>query len=71
MEAIKFDEKSLSRFPVAFYFSAVKAFEERIRAAECGQERFQRMRDEYSDLFCRFDEAYKRTQKSELTEKIL
>ncbi len=36
MEAIKFDEKSLSRYPVAFYFSATKAFEERIRAAECG-----------------------------------
>ena len=70
MEAIKFDEKSLSRYSVAFYFSAVKAFEERIRAAECGQERFQRMRDEYSRLFVAFDEAYKRTQKSELTAKI-
>ena len=55
---------------MAFYFSAVKAFEERIRAAECGLERFQRMRDEYGDLFRRFDEAYKRTQKSELTAKI-
>lgn len=70
MEAFKFDEKSLSRYPVAFYFSAVKAFEGRIRAAECGQERFQRMRDEYSRLFVAFDEAYKRTQKSELTAKI-
>ncbi len=70
MEAIKFDERSLSRYPVAFYFSATKAFEERIRAAECGLERFQRMRDEYGDLFRRFDEAYKRTQKSELTAKI-
>lgn len=55
---------------MAYYFSAVKAFEERIRAAECGQERFQRMLDEYDDLFRRFDEAYKRTQKSELTAKI-
>jgi len=27
------------------------------------------MRDEYGDLFRRFDEAYKRTQKSELTAK--
>lgn len=35
MVAIIFDEKSLSRFPVAFYFSAVKSFEERIGAAEC------------------------------------
>ena len=32
MEAIKFDEKSLSRFPVAFYFSAVEAFGKRIGA---------------------------------------
>ncbi len=70
MDAIKFSDKALSVFPMAFYFSAVKAFEERIRAAECGQERFQRMRDEYSRLFVAFDEAYKRTQKSELTEKI-
>ena len=70
MEAIKFDEKSLSRFPVAFYFSAVEAFDKRIMAAECGQERFQRMRDEYDRLFVAFDEAYKRTQKSELTAKI-
>ncbi len=70
MDATKFNEKALSNYPVAFYFSAVKAFEERIRAAECGQERFQRMRDEYSRLFKAFDEAYKRTQKSELTAKI-
>ena len=55
---------------MAYYFSAVKAFEERIRTAECGQERFQRMRDEYSRLFVAFDEDYKRTQKSELTAKI-
>lgn len=48
----------------------MKAFEERIRTAECGLERFQRMRDEYSRLFVAFDEAYKRTQKSELTAKI-
>lgn len=34
------------------------------------QERFQRMRDEYDRLFKAFDEAYKRTQKSELTAKI-
>ena len=49
----------------------MKAFEERIGAAECGLERFQRMRDEYSRLFVAFDEAYKRTQKSELTAKIV
>ncbi len=33
MDAIKFSDKVLSVFPMAYYFSAVKAFEERIRAA--------------------------------------
>ncbi|MBQ9587164.1 MAG: hypothetical protein IJR26_04825 [Bacteroidales bacterium] len=70
MDTVKFDEKSLSRYPVAFYFSAVEAFGKRIGAVECGLERFRRMRDEYDVLFKAFDEAYKRTQKSELTEKI-
>ena len=50
MEAIKFDEKSLSRFPVAFYFSAVEAFDKRIMVAECGLDRFREMRDEYDRL---------------------
>ena len=70
MEAIKFDEKSLSRFPVAFYFSAVEAFDKRIMAADCGLDRFREMRDKYDLLFKAFDEAYKRTNKSELTAKI-
>jgi len=70
MDATKFNEKALSNYPVAFYFSAVKSFEERIGAAECALDRFREMRDEYDRLFKAFDEAYKRTQKSELTEKI-
>lgn len=70
MEAIKFDEKSLSRFPVAFYFSAVEAMDKRIMAADCGLDRFREMREKYDRLFKAFDEAYKRTNKSELTAKI-
>lgn len=35
MDAIKFSDKALSVFPMAYCFSAVKAFEERIHAAEC------------------------------------
>ena len=35
MDAIKLSDKALSVFPMAYYFSAVKAFEERIRAAVC------------------------------------
>ena len=70
MDATKFNEKALSNFPVAYFFSAVEAFGKRIGAAECSLERFLRMRDEYSRLFKAFDEAYKRTNKSELTAKI-
>jgi len=70
MDATKFNEKALSNFPVAYFFSAVEAFGKRIGAAECALERFLRMREEYDRLFKAFDEAYKRTQKSELTEKI-
>ncbi|MCQ2259810.1 MAG: DUF6261 family protein [Bacteroidales bacterium] len=70
MDAIKFSDKALSVFPMAYYFSAVEAFGKRIGAAECALERFLRMREEYERLFKAFDEAYKRTQKSELTEKI-
>ena len=50
MDATKFNEKALSNFPVAYYFSAVQAFEKRIGAAECGLERFVRMREEYGVL---------------------
>ena len=70
METVKFSDKALSVFPMAYYFSAVEAFGKRIGAAECALERFLRMREEYDRLFKAFDEAYKRTQKSELTEKI-
>ncbi|MBP3741159.1 MAG: hypothetical protein J6I41_08590 [Bacteroidales bacterium] len=70
MDATKFIEKALSNYPVAFYFSAVQSFEKRIMAADCRLDRFREMRDKYDVLFKAFDEAYKRTNKSELTEKI-
>ena len=35
MDATKFNEKALSNFPVAYFFSAVEAFGKRIGAAEC------------------------------------
>ena len=70
MDVTKFTEKSLGKLPVAFYFSAAKSFLERIGAAECGLDRFREMRDKYNVLFKAFDEAYKRTQKSPLSDKI-
>ena len=70
MDAIKFSEKALSVFPMAYYFSAVEAFDKRIMAADCGLDRFREMRDKYDRLFKAFDEAYKRTNRSELTAKI-
>ncbi len=50
MDIVKFSEKALTYLPVAYYFSAMKAFEERIGAAECGLDRFREMRDEYDRL---------------------
>lgn len=70
MEVTKFTERSLGKLPVAYYFSAAKAFQERIGAAECAQDRFREMRDEYGRLFKVFDEAYKRTQKNPLSDQI-
>ena len=70
MEVTKFTERSLGKLPVAYYFSAAKAFQERIEAAECAQDRFREMRDEYGRLFKAFDEAYKRTQKNPLSDQI-
>lgn len=70
MDVTKFNDRSLGKLPVAYYFSAVKSFEDRILAVECGLDRFVQMRDEYGRLFKAFDEAYKRSQKNSLTEKI-
>lgn len=70
MENIKFNEKALSNLPMAYYYSAVEAFNKRIMPVDYAQERFRKMRDEYGLLFKAFDEAYKRTQKSMMTEKI-
>ncbi len=50
MDATKFNEKALSNYPVAFYFSAVEAFDKRIMVAECALDRFREMRDEYDRL---------------------
>jgi len=56
MDAIKLSDKALSVFPMAFYFSAVEAFDKRIMVAECALDRFREMRDEYDWLFKAFDE---------------
>ena len=50
MDAIKFSDKALSVFPMAYYFSAVEAFDKRIMAAECALDRFREMRDKYDRL---------------------
>ena len=34
MDAMKFNEKALSNYPVAYYFSAVKSCEEAVAAPE-------------------------------------
>ena len=70
METVKFSDKALSVYPMAFYFSAVEAFLHRIEVVDYGVERFVGMRNEYVVLFKAFDKAYKRSQKSALTDQI-
>ena len=50
MDTTNFTEKALSNYPMAYYFSAVEAFDKRIMVAECALDRFREMRDEYDRL---------------------
>ena len=66
----KFNEKSLHSFPLAFYYSAMQAFDTRIGAVSCTLARFLEMRAEAHRLFLVFDEAYKQSLKSQSTKTI-
>ena len=66
----KFNEKSLHSFPLAFYYSAIQAFDTRIGAVSCTLARFLEMRAEAHRLFLVFDEAYKQSLKSQSTKTI-
>lgn len=66
----KFNEKSLHNFPLAFFYSAMQAFDSRIGAVNSSLARLGTMREEQHQLFGAFDEAYKRSLKSQSTKVI-
>ena len=66
----KFNEKSLHSFPLAFYYSAMQAFDTRIGGVSTTLARFLEMRAEQHRLFLVFDEAYKQSLKSQSTKTI-
>ena len=55
----KFTEKSLHSYPMAFYYAAMKAMDDRTAAVETALERFLTMETEFHRLFTAFDVAYK------------
>ena len=66
----KFNEKSLHSFALAFFYAAMQAFDSRMAEVESALERLQTMRQELHRLFVAFDEAYKRSLKSQSTKTI-
>lgn len=53
----KFTEKSVSHFPLAYYFSAMQAFDTRIGAVVSSLERLIQLRAQQHQLFTNFDSA--------------
>ena len=66
----KFNEKSLSHFALAFFYAAMQAFDSRMAEVESALTRLATMRQELHRLFTAFDEAYKRSLKSQTTKTI-
>ena len=66
----KFNEKSLHSFALAFFYAAMQAFDSRMAEVESALARLATMRQELHRLFVAFDEAYKRSLKSQSTKTI-
>ena len=66
----KFTDKAMTGFPMAFYYAAMKAMDDRTAAVETTLERFLTMETEFHRLFTAFDVAYKNSLKSQLTDAI-
>ena len=54
----KFNEKSLHSFALAFFYSAMQAFDGRMAEVESALARLVTMRTEQHRLFTAFDDAY-------------
>ena len=66
----KFNEKSLHSFALAFFYAAMQAFDGRMAEVESALARLVTMRTEQHRLFTAFDDAYKRSLKSQTTKTI-
>ena len=66
----KFNEKSLHSFALAFFYAAMQAFDSRMAEVESALTRLATMRQELHRLFTAFDDAYKRSLKSQSTKTI-
>ena len=66
----KFNEKSLHSFALAIFYSAMQAFDGRMAEVESALTRLVTMRTEQHRLFTAFDDAYKRSLKSQTTKTI-
>ena len=66
----KVNEKSLAAWPLAYFYSAMQAFDLRMGDVETETQRFITETTDVHRLYAAFDEAYKRSAKSQLTEQI-
>ena len=66
----KINETSLVRFALAYFYAAIRAFRARMAEVETTLQRFHTLLGELNTLWTAFDEAYKRSTKSQLTEEI-
>ena len=66
----KFTEKALTGFPMAFYFTAMQTFDNRMAGIETELTRLLQMAAEHHRLFQAFDTAYKNSLKNQLSDTI-
>ena len=66
----KFTEKALTGYPMAFYFTAMQTFDNRMAGIETELARLLQMAAEHHRLFQAFDSAYKNSQKNQLSDTI-
>jgi len=67
---VKFNEKSPSHFPLAYFYSAMDSFVKRIGNVETSLPRLIQMRQEVNALWQAFDDAYTRSLKSMSTKTV-
>ena len=66
----KFTDKSTTHMPLAFFFSAMEAFDTRMASVTLSHERFTTLKANQHSLYTAFDASYQRSQVSHLTKNI-